>query len=770
VSLSVSARGESWSALDSDGDFRVLKSTGALARQAVSDFCQGLRSVIENKGYVQDKPLFTQACGDVESHKIYLLVSGSKYLYAFLERPFGNNNRFVMWQVQKARSNPFPAGQVWQTFRMPARACSAVVAPGDVVYVALCGSTFVSYARQLDYMQSPPPSDPDNAPFTLAGTQYVLGRRLGVLIGKEESGNRDGMVPQALFRGPLSIAATASPSKLLVADLGNCRVAEVVVDFPGSFLTRATTVGTAACFSGDFPLPYPRNIVSVLGGVAALFITDRGLVQLDARMRKFLTLVSAAELRKAIGDPQWIRVEQGGERLVLENETHTAVATREQVACPPRYKARRGGACSACATGTFSTGEACVPCSSPQCSAGQRVVPCSDSADARCEGCQAPGVAYPFRFGEDCLVIPKFPCPPGFYGLDDCQPCSAVSFRQWPGHAYCQCLGVALAGNASSCSVPSPWPDAPSWLQQLKCDYEVDSNCSSVGCYLASVHPRACLPCPQGTHTADGLHCEACPGFREPSPARDSCVCRSPSRLSTDGSSCVCPPGHAAGGSGGCSPCPLGMSKRLWTALPEDYVNLQGMGCSYCPPGQEPDVAQVSCIPCAPGLYREGAMTSCERCAVGVAFAADPGRGVSCVACEEACPPGQRWAPCPVNSSFFACEVCPALARYREYVQGGRQCEWKCQAGFYEYNGDCFPCTKIECERGHKLTLCSRYEDSHCRVQCRDDTKPLQNSVWINDCYWDCEPGYMKVLKEYPGWMEYACVQQDEFLPWSVGV
>lgn len=768
VSVSRTARAEPWTAVDGDGDFRVLSGTGALARQGVPDFCQGLRSVIENKGYVQDKPLFTQACGDVESHAIYMLASGSKYLYAFLERRFGNNNRFVMWQVQKSRSGSFPAGQVWQTFRMPAKACSAVVVPGDVVYVALCGSTFVSYARQLDYMPPQVQVDPENAPFSLEGTQYVLGRRFGILIGQEDSGNRDGMLPQALFRGPLSIAGTRDPRKLLVADMGNCRIVEVAVDYPGSFLTRATTVGSAACFSGSFPLPYPRGIVSVLGGAAALFLTDRGLVQLDADLRRFTLVMGPAQLGEAVAEPRWIRAEQGGERLVLENETHTAVVTRGQLRCPPRHKARCGGSCSACATGTYSTGSSCVPCSSPQCSSGQRLVPCSDAADAHCEACEAPVVSYAYRLGEDCQVIPKFPCPAAYYGLDDCYPCSAVSFRLWPPHAYCQCLGLALDG--AECAVPSPWPESPAWLQQLKCDYELDANCTYIACYLASVQPRACLPCPEGTHTGDGLRCVACPGFRDPSPARDACVCRQPSVASGDGESCVCPPGHAAGGAGGCSPCPEGTVKRDASRLPEDYAG-SSTGCSFCPPGQEPVVGAASCAACAPGLYREGDMAACQRCPVGAAaYAADPRSASSCVGCAEECPAGQRWSECPVNSSYYACEQCPPLPLNREPVAGGRLCEWKCKAGYYEYNGDCFPCTRAVCARGFRLTQCSAYEDSHCRVPCKDDTKPEENSVWLDGCNWDCEAGYAKLLKEYPGWREYACARTDDFVPWSVGV
>jgi hypothetical protein len=760
------ARGVSWSALDANGEFRVLSSTATLATQSEDNFCSQLMSVIENRAYVQDKPLFTKGCGDVESHKPYLLATGIKYLYVFLERSFGNNNRFVMWQVQKSRSGLFPAGQVWQTFRMPARACSAVVVPGDVVYIALCDSTFVSFAIQSDYMVTG--IDVNNPPFVIEGTQYVLGRQLGILIGQEEAGNKDGMVPDALFRGPLSIATTSDSKRLLVADFGNCRIAEVAVHSPGSFLTRATTVGQSGCFSGEYPLPYPRNIVSVLGGAAALFVTDNGLIQLDARLRKFTVIMSVQDMRQAIGEPLWIRVESFGERLILENVTHTAIVTRSQMRCPGRQMSRRGGSCILCATGTFSMGAMCVPCSNIECLPGQRLVACNDTADARCEVCPNPSVSFSFRYGQNCQVIPRYPCPSGYYGLDDCLPCSIQMFRQWPAYAYCQCLGYSLGVNAT-CRISNPLPARPEWLNQLKCDYDLDVNCTFQACYLASVEPRACLPCTPGTFSADGLQCAQCPGFRMPSPARDACVCRSPSILSADGAHCVCPAGHLAGGVDGCKPCLPGTIKAMPTILSEDYqISNPGGQCSFCPPGNEPLPGNTACAPCPTGLYREFDMPSCQRCLVGISYATDPTRASSCVPCKSECHAGSRWAPCPVNSSHYSCEQCPSLQRYQYYVPGSRNCEWTCQVGFYAFNNQCYACTFLRCPPGFRFTPCSDYEDSHCRLPCIDSSKPEENSVWKHDCTWGCEEGYTQLLKKYPGWTEFACVKEDYSVPWSL--
>jgi hypothetical protein len=758
--------------LDEAGDFRILRGTGALARPGVADFCEGLRAVLENKGYVQDKPLFTQACGDVEAHKMYMLASGEKYLYVFLERSFGNNNRFVMWQVQKTATTPRVGnpGQVWQTFRMPARACSAVVVPGDVVYLALCDSTFVSFAAQPDFMAPQPSPDVDNWPFYVDRTQYVLGRRLGVLIGQEEAGNRDGMLSQALFKGPLSLAKTSDTHRLFVADTGNCRIAEVVVDSPGSFYTRATTVGAAACFSGDFPLPYPRGIVSVLGGAAALFLTDSGLVQLDSKTRRFQVVLSRQQLaEQAMPEPDWVRVESDGERLVLANRTHSAVVTRVQVQCLAGYASKRGGQCSACVAGTYSAGGTCVPCTQRTCSASYMLIECTSASDSRCAACTG-AVPYPFRYGSECQIIPKYPCPPDFYGLDDCLPCSAAGFRRWPGHAYCQCLGLPLGANAS-CDVANPWPQSPAWLSQFKCEYDMDDNCSLQGCYLAHVQPRQCTPCPAQTFSDNGLYCSSCPGYREPSPAQDACVCKAPAAASADGQSCVCPAGHAAPALDRCDPCPANAFKAETTLLHDDIPVPANGACTPCPPGQESAPGATACMACQAGKYREANMSACDSCPVGMAYAADPATSSSCVQCTTQCDSGQRWKVCPVNASFYTCSACPRLGRFREWIPESRSCDTRCKAGFYEYNKKCFPCTTTQCPRGFKQNACTSYEDANCRVPCSDETKPLQNSLWINDCYWDCEPGYTKFLKEYPGWTEYVCEKSDpNDLPWSIGM
>jgi len=770
--VAVSARGETWAALDEAGYYRVVAGVNKLARADKADVCAGLISTVPVVSYVQDLPLYTSKCGDFESHSHYLLAAGAKYLYAFLERSFGNNNRFVMWQVLRQPVGGVGLeGQVMQAWRLPGKVCSAVVgAAGDVVYLAFCGSPLVSFVMVTDYLGV------GSVTYDMysASTGYLIKRQARVLVGQDAPGNRDGMRDQAMFRGPLSIAATSDSRRLFVADKGNCRVAEVVIDSPGSFLTRATTIGESACFSGDFPLPYPRLMASLPGGAAAVFVTENGLVQVDSAMKRFVSVLSRSELQSALGgDPLWINVLQEGERIELHTATHVAVVTRNTQACPAGFVSKRGGRCLACPQNTYYSANACNPCSNVTCGPNTKRVACTDVSDARCEACTGTA-AFAFRYGSGCEIVPQYPCPAGYYGLSDCYTCSARQLAQLPSHGVCQCLALPLAGASKTCVIASPFAGAvgpfvaPSWASQMACTY-LDGNCTERGCYLQQAVPRRCTPCPAGTVSWNGLWCEACPGFREPNPSQDACVCKPPSSLSQDGLACVCPAGYVAGGSAGCSPCPAGTVREAGTVLPDAYLTFAGGACQFCQAGFEPQADRASCRACADGKFREGAMQACAACP-GKAFAKDPASSSSCTACSAICSAGKRWAKCPVDPAWFSCVDCPAISRFKTWITrgGNTDCLWECVSGFYEFGGECWPCTKKACPVGFKETPCTRYEDSHCRAPCEDGAKPAENSAWGPDCTWSCLAGFDKVEKSYPGWTEYSCEKQQE-LPWSLG-
>ena len=768
LNVTVVLRAQAWAAWDETGDFRVVQGQNKLARWNVTNFCSHLVSTLPNTAYVQDRPLSTFICSETERHEYYLLANGAKYLYAFLERSFGNNNRFVLWQVQKQKygvGNNF--GQVWQRWRLPAKVCSAVVVPGDVVYMAFCDTPFLSYVVASDFMGS---TDIQYDVYS-QGVGYWLGRRVGILIGQDMAGQRDGMRDQALFSSSLSLTVASDPKRLFVADKGNCRVVEVVVDAPGSYLTRATTVGQGYCFSGAFPLPYPRLISSVLGGSFFLMVTDRGLVQLDASTRVFVQAMSAWELSAAVSNIQWMTVTDQGHAVVFRNATHDVWVARKTEKCPSGQVSKRGGFCFPCPEGTFAYENACRACTVPACPVNHSVVACTASQDASCVRCS--GTApYAFRYAPDCGLIPIYPCPAGFWGLSDCQPCASKVLGALPSPGVCQCLGVPLTGNGTECVIQSPYAagignfsGVPAYSSDVACTY-LDENCTDQACYLAQVHPRRCQVCPEGYVGLNGFWCQPCGGFRDPSPSRDYCVCRLPAEPSDNGSSCVCPAGFAAGGAEGCVACLPGKIKATATVLSENVgAAVSGGACMDCPAGSEPDPVRSGCIACEEGKFRQVGMAQCEKCPGIASFARDARLSSSCVACESACASGKKWSACPVNASWFVCEECPVLNRFKRMVARAedRNCEWECVAGFYELNGECWPCTRKTCSAGYKETLCSKYEDSHCRLPCTSDTKPREHSVWLSDCKWDCEVGFTKVLREYPGWAEYECVVSQDF-------
>ena len=108
------ARNEWITGLDPVSRYWTTETT--LNHESGLDMCQSVINSASAVGYVQDIPLFTPRCDGREMHTHYMVVHGDKFLYMMLERTFGNNNRYVMWQV--LLEGAF-AGSVAQTWRLP---------------------------------------------------------------------------------------------------------------------------------------------------------------------------------------------------------------------------------------------------------------------------------------------------------------------------------------------------------------------------------------------------------------------------------------------------------------------------------------------------------------------------------------------------------------------------------------------------------------------------------------------------------------------------
>lgn len=747
----------------------------ALLDAAGGELCGAVVAVGPNVGYLQDKPLFAAVCSDIESHQFYLVVRGATFLYAFLERSFGFNNRFVLWQVDLRRGASGQYGKVWQAWRLPGKVCSAAwgqLQGVDHLYLALCDAPFLVFVRAYDLLalNYPYPADVSLAQRSGGLTAFAIGRRYGLLIGADEEGLADGMRDVARFSTTLSVANSSDPRRLFVADAENCRLVEVVIDTPGSFLTRAASIGPPSCFSGPAPLASPRLITSALGGAWAVFVTDAGVMQLDALTRSVLPVLPAAEWPLS---PQWLGVADGGRTLLMANATHTAAVTRLQAPCPAHQTAASGGPCLECPQASYARPDGCAACSQPACAANQSLVACGGSQDAACRACTG-SAPYPFVYAGNCSVVPVAPCPAGYYGLTTCSRCpewfGPAAYASVPQHGICACFpyGGMVGG---TCVVPSPFSAAPgpypvpAWAAALGCTY---AECPLRGCYLAQAFPRVCAPCAPGLHGRNGLWCEACPGFRAPTPAGDACICLPPAEMGPDGA-CVCPPGHSAGGAEGCAPCAAGTYRAAGSALPDDYAARPAAPCLACPPGTQTAPGGGSCAACPPGAYREAGMAACAACAGAGEYPADPADGGSCAACPAACGPGERWLPCPVDAARFVCEPCPALAgAAQRYVAGAdnRACWTECLDGFYQDGSECRACTVAPCDPGFIFSPCTRYADHDCSLPCVNASKPAQNSVWAGGCSWACADGYVPRQRAMPGWTEYAC-EASGSAPWA---
>ena len=769
-----------------DSGYRA--TAAKLFTPAGGDLCGSIEATGGNLGYLQDRALTAVVCKDVDAHAFYLLRHGGAFLYAFLERSIGNNNRYVLWQVEARQGGAYRTGQVWQTWRLPGRVCSAAVSRLDgaeYLYLAFCNASFVAFVRANDLTDGV--ADADVTQLVRDHTQLTVNRRVGLLIGADGvTGSADGMRDVARFGSELSVANTTDPRRLLVADRHNCRLVEVVIDAPGSFLTRAATIGAHACYSAASQLLFPRLLTSVLGGAAALFVTDEGLMQIDFATRTVQAAVYGGFLPL---DPAWVGVEDGGSAVVLANRTHAATLARAQLPCPAHHRSHRGGGCLPCRDGTWASGALCAECTPRSCPAGWRLDPCSGNADSACVACAAPSPApgYPFRRAPDCAVVPLAPCPAGHYNLTaggDCALCPSFASGAYANASaamVCGCFpeaGRMAAGGA--CVVPSPFAagvgplPAPDWARGLNCTFR---ECERGGCYLASAFPRACAGCPEGTFGANGLWCEACPGFRDPSPARDACLCRPPSDGARALDTCVCPVGHEALGPLGCSPCPPGFYQPDPLPLDDDYASQFAM-CAECPPGYGSPAGASDCAPCAAGLYREAGMRECARCVDPLAYALDPADRASCRACRGACAAGEEWKPCPVSAALFACEACAApLYADRQWVAGADNtgCLWECRRGYFQSGdpADCWPCSDaggFGCPPGKVLTACSPYADAHCDRGCVNGSMPLANAEWSGvGCEWRCAEGSALYTKAFLGWTEYACVAEAErsSAPWG---
>ena len=731
-------------------------------------------------GSVSDEPLTALKCYQLEYHRFYLVHQGLQFGYVFLQRSFGSNNRYVLWKVY------LQTGYVVGKWRLPGMVCdvaSEAIDNFEYLYISFCNTTFVSYvnasvasfpacnagdrlctdavATQIIY-QDPSPK------VAFLGGESKLGFAVGLLAGAYLSGAADGLRDTARFKGPLSLATSAiMPKRVFVADYSSCRLAEIAVDYPGSWLTSTRTI-IQSCYANTGAIPFPTLLTAVLNGAMLLFLTDQGLMQMDTQMRQFNLILPLADLPDNI---RWLGASK--ETVYIWTGGKVTLLQRTPVPCPEHQVSQAGGACTPCAPAQYASTDRCLQCSVQQtpCSPGYIWQACGNNTNAGCVPCAhegLPGSNFNFSVGCNTILVP--PCPVAYYADNgvcaQCPPWSTTASSGALAVSKCACMyGGAMNATTMTCVIPSPYTTTyshaanpqQSWTADLGCanlQGDTCSECSANGLYLAHVVPRLCIPCPSNTVGLNGLWCETCPSQKVPSPLQDICTCAKGATMMKD-TSCVCSAGYFTDDTG-CTRCPANTFNAFTQA---------NSLCLPCPLGTSSLAGASACQNCAPGTFRDQTMFQCGNCSVHTHYARDPTSADSCTPCMTTCAPGMMAEPCPRASSLFKCSACPhALGPAQVWLQDqyNTNCLWECQAGFYMSNNTCLTCTAQQCPPGVVLTPCSKYQDSACMVSCVNSTMPFVNAEWDQGCAWKCKEGFQLITKTFMNWVEYMCYTQEE--------
>ena len=334
--------------------------------------------------------------------------------------------------------------------RVEGQMCSGVRANmGGYWYVfgALCNQSFLVYVNL---------SAPD-------------GQGLGVLIGSNSRGWRDGFRTQALFESELYVASGAGlGGSLFVLDTWNCLVREVVVwDRPGSYLTRVYTLWgnqeklglvppQPKCYGTD-ALAWPRRFWVLRDGWLA-FTDENGVWQLHVGTRELLAMIGESvggfEADGLVGLDVTDRFTL---RLYFAGGVMWSVPALQE-ACPPDTTSLAGGDCVVACQRLDSAGRAvryvdagtgaCRPCSVLDCGPGYVFVACSGRADGYCQAC--PSVAgMVYTLAGSCAgstMRLAAPCRAGWYAgvggifCEACPPYTTTQYGLATRAEQCKCL------------------------------------------------------------------------------------------------------------------------------------------------------------------------------------------------------------------------------------------------------------------------------------------------------------------------------------------
>lgn len=764
-----------------------------------------------NTNTVQDAPLFTTNCAPSSKlyYSFYYVYSHpqSQYLFAFLERNQGYNNRYVMWKIYK---NGISASGVTSHYRLPGRVCSVTSAynwtqnvVSETLFVSFCNTSWVSFYDVGDNVVLP-------KVLILFSQQYVA-RYTGRVIGKATVGNVDGLRDQALFNKRLWISV--SPTRkghLYIADELHCRLVDVWVDGSDSFLNYAATIGASSCYDVMYGLAFPRLLSVVYNNAFLLFLTNKGIYQLDVKTHTKNIILSMDVIPSNI-----TQIWSNGTHVQVHNLTDVWHFSLLTTSCPVGYASSESQGCVPCAEGYYNSENksVCLPCTSSNtlvCGIGFELQMCSSDKNTQCKVCPSlptspiPGYSQAYVLPGSCTeqaiaFIP--PCPSGYYADTDvlsgnfCKLCPVWSSSSAgaSGISACVCAnGGFLNPAVGLCDgISSPFTQVvasgqttttPSWfsVDLYKCSLdECLQSGGKGGCFLSSIVPRVCSPCPSGTVSLNQVWCETCPIGQQANVFQDVCVCTPPS-FQID-ATCSCPAGFFFDIiQKTCQVCVGNTIQPFHNVI--DTQNL--IQCSLCADGQVASVDHIQCIDCPLGSYRiGGSSTQCTACLndtlTHVPQYAPNRNQARCIPCQTSCQPNEKWNVCPwygvahpfstfhVNDVlFFECVPCPVLSTsHAHYIndRADKFCSWECDAGYYydvfaENANMCKPCHITQCDPGHVLQACSKYSDGSCEQLCVNETMPRANAHYAHGCMWECNNGFVLQTRTFfDKVLEYLC-------------
>jgi hypothetical protein len=372
--------------------------------------------------------------------------------------------------------------------------------------------------------------------------------------------------------------------------------------------------------------------------------------------------------------------------------------------------------CHACNTGIgFAPNTATVNCSTCQTCAGFNFSSlCNHTHDNQCiQSC-------PSSWNLDPVTRWCHKCAKGYFdeGFDECTIC--------PANHYC-----------------------PSKSTNLPCSDQQNFTRNGT-IYIVPTSPP-------GSHLPSACKCNLQGGFQGIALGLTGCTACGAGTFATPSEN---------DNSGPCEECPK-----------NTYADVTGaVSCTNCPNGLFTHATgsqkESDCVLCDIGFYKpsfSGICNPCRPTCNSNEYVSQPCTSttdLTCLTCDQNCAVNEEPGLCPgpvsPSKGCYACDMTiqPLNSMSIESTHLA-YCLWQCKPGFFQIEDSqgirCDPCTvrtPTTCPFGFQVRECSAKLDLACTVPCQNNTKPLLNSIWLENCQWECPGGYESMYT--PGGLSFC--------------